>query len=135
MYKIGTMSQIVGYSVETIRHYERIGLIDMPVRTESGQRIYNQNHVDMLRLIKAFRKIDVSLKDISEAIRHMDNKKFCKKIEILAEKYSEMLVKKRNELEDCERELEKLKKKCTDCSNKTSFDKKICQVIYDFEEK
>ncbi|MGH8504323.1 MAG: MerR family DNA-binding transcriptional regulator, partial [Gammaproteobacteria bacterium] len=42
---IGVLSRRTGVNIETIRYYERIGILPKPPRTESGRRVYNQAHL------------------------------------------------------------------------------------------
>ena len=50
---IGTMSGQTGCNVETIRYYERIGLLPDPPRSEGGHRIYSLEHLKLADLYPA----------------------------------------------------------------------------------
>lgn len=115
MLKIGQVAEIIDYSVETIRHYETIGLIKSSARSKSGQRLFNKNDVEILRFIKEFRKIGVSLKDISVAIKDFNDDGFCLRIEEIYEKYSLIIEQKSAELENCKKMLQALKGSCQNC--------------------
>jgi DNA-binding transcriptional MerR regulator len=65
---IGQIGRQVGLSVETIRFYERRGLIPEPGRTASGYRKYSQEAVGRLRFIKRARQMEFSLDEIAELL-------------------------------------------------------------------
>ena len=61
---IGPLSRITGVHIETIRYYERIGLIPEPPRTSGGHRTYDEEHIKRLTLIARARELDFSLGEI-----------------------------------------------------------------------
>ncbi len=69
---IGKMAKIAGLGIETIRFYEREGLIAPPARTESNYRIYPKQDVVRLRFIKRAKNLGFTLKEIKEllTLRH-----------------------------------------------------------------
>lgn len=62
--KIGALSASSGTPVETIRFYEREGLLPAPARTQGNFRSYEQPHLDQLRFIRHCRSLDMSLDEI-----------------------------------------------------------------------
>lgn len=48
----GELAKRTGVNAETIRYFERTGILAVPERTEGGHRIYNQGHVRALRFIR-----------------------------------------------------------------------------------
>lgn len=61
---IGKAAKTAGIGVETIRFYERKGLIDQPPRRESGYRQYSSDVIPRLRFIKRAKELGFSLKEI-----------------------------------------------------------------------
>jgi MerR family transcriptional regulator, copper efflux regulator len=57
-----------GVNVETIRYYERHGLLPKPPRTHSGYRIFSDDSVKWLRFIKHAKDLGFSLKEIKELL-------------------------------------------------------------------
>src|SRR6266704_5487404 len=57
-----------GVNVETIRYYERHGLLPTPPRTHSGYRIFSEDAVKRLRFIKHAQDLGFSLKEIKELL-------------------------------------------------------------------
>ena len=83
---IGQLAKAVSLNTQTIRYYERIGLINKPNTNEAGYRIYSEKAADVLRFIKHAKEIGFSLRQISE-IFSLDNNKnnTCSKVKKLAE--------------------------------------------------
>ena len=83
---IGQLAKKTGLNVQTIRYYERIGLIEKPDTNEAGYRIYPEKSVEVLRFIKHAKEIGFSLKQISE-IFSIDNNKnnTCARVKKLAQ--------------------------------------------------
>lgn len=65
---IGKVAQRAGVGVETIRFYEREGLIEQPPREGSGWRQYPEGLVSRLRFIRRAQELGFSLKEIEELI-------------------------------------------------------------------
>lgn len=61
---IGALSREAGVGIETIRYYERIGLLPPPRRAESGYRHYNDDDIGWLRFVKRGRELGFSIDEI-----------------------------------------------------------------------
>jgi len=57
MFTIGTLSKRTGVNIETIRYYERTGLIDAPPRTPSKRRLFDEHAVHQLAFIRHAREL------------------------------------------------------------------------------
>lgn len=62
--KIGGLAAAAGVNFETVRYYERIGLMPPPARTASGHRAYETAHVSRLAFIRRARELGFSIEDI-----------------------------------------------------------------------
>ena len=62
--KIGELAAQVGCDVQTVRFYEREGLLQAPEREASGYRRYAQRHLQRLQFIRHCRSLDIPLPDI-----------------------------------------------------------------------
>jgi MerR family mercuric resistance operon transcriptional regulator len=65
---IGKVSKLTGCTIETIRYYERIDMVQDPGRGQGGHRVYGDNQVKQLRFIKRARELGFSLDDIRELL-------------------------------------------------------------------
>jgi len=74
---IGKLSAETGANIETIRYYERVGLLAAPPRTRGGFRIYDQHHVRRLIFIRRSRELGFSLDDIRTLLALSDGKRDC----------------------------------------------------------
>lgn len=63
--RIGALSQATGVDIETIRFYEKSGLLPAPARSENGYRAYTQQHLERLSFIRHCRALDMSLADVA----------------------------------------------------------------------
>ena len=66
--KIGEVATRTGISIETLRFYERSGLLDRPVRTEGGYRLYDQEALATLDFIKRAQALGFTLDEIKRII-------------------------------------------------------------------
>ena len=65
---IGKLAKQVGIGIETVRFYERQGLIDPPPRTASNYRIYPEDEVARLKFIKRAKALGFTLNEIKELL-------------------------------------------------------------------
>jgi MerR family mercuric resistance operon transcriptional regulator len=61
---IGALSKRTGCNIETIRYYERIGLIPKPPRTEGGHRVYDEDQLKRLTFIRRSRELGFTLDQV-----------------------------------------------------------------------
>lgn len=61
---IGALSDKTGVNIETIRYYERIGLLPPPRRSEGRHRLYTQQDLKVLTFVRRGRELGFSLRDI-----------------------------------------------------------------------
>lgn len=66
--RIGELAKQVGVTPDTIRYYEREGLLPPPERTPSGYRDYEQGVLDDLRFIKKAQALGLKLRDVREVL-------------------------------------------------------------------
>ena len=64
--RIGELSQATGVDIETIRFYEKSGLLPAPARSSNGYRHYGQQQLENLAFIRHCRALDISLADIAK---------------------------------------------------------------------
>lgn len=66
---IGRLGELTGVNVETVRYYEKIGLLPPPSRSSSGYRQYDDGHVRRLHFIRRGRDLGFSIEDIRALLR------------------------------------------------------------------
>ncbi|HLF70212.1 MAG TPA: heavy metal-responsive transcriptional regulator [Actinomycetota bacterium] len=69
---VSDLGRRVGVKADTVRYYERIGLLDPPDRTRSGYRSYPDEALDRLRFIKEGQRVGLQLSDIKELLDVLD---------------------------------------------------------------
>jgi Cd(II)/Pb(II)-responsive transcriptional regulator len=62
--KIGELAQVAQTTVETVRYYEKEGLLPEPARTTGNFRVYGAEHLERLRFIRNCRALDMSHEEI-----------------------------------------------------------------------
>lgn len=66
--RIGELAKSLGLNTQTVRYYERIGLLPEPDRTEAGYRLYGQKDRRRLGFIKNARSAGLTLGEIKEVL-------------------------------------------------------------------
>lgn len=110
----GQLAQEAGVNVETLRFYERRGLLPSPPRRPSGYREYPKEAVELVRFIQRAQALGFSLQEISEllALREVA-RATCGDVVILARRKVEQINSKINDLGSMKAALTKLLKDCT----------------------
>lgn len=70
--KIGELAKKAGCQVETIRYYEREGLLPAPARSEGNYRLYGSQHLERLVFIRNCRTLDMTLEEIQRLLTLRD---------------------------------------------------------------
>lgn len=112
--KIGELSKRSGCSVQTIRYYEREGILSSPERSEGNFRLYSQRSLTELEFVKHCRSLDIALADIKRLI-DLKNKpeESCSSVNALIAQQLAMVNKRMKELKALKNELQKMANTCT----------------------
>ena len=70
--KIGELSQATGVDVETIRYYEKSGLLPAPARQANGYREYGTSHLERLAFVRHCRALDLPLAEVQRLLDFVD---------------------------------------------------------------
>lgn len=70
--RIGELAAATGVDTETVRYYEREGLLAQPQRQANGYRVYGTQQLERLAFIRHCRALDIPLADIHQLIRFLD---------------------------------------------------------------
>ena len=68
----GGLAKATGVSPDTIRHYEKIGVIPRASRSESGYRLYPENTVERVLVVQRALRIGFSLSELAEVLKTRD---------------------------------------------------------------
>ncbi len=67
--KIGELARNAQCTIETVRYYEKAGLLAEPARTEGNFRVYGPEHLERLRLVRNCRALDMSHEEIHTLLK------------------------------------------------------------------
>ena len=110
---IGVLAQAAGIGVETVRFYERKGLIPEPPRTRSGYRQFPGDTVDRVKFIRRAQGLGFALREISELLDlRVDEVTACGPVEAQAREKLEQVAGKIEELRRMETALQRLVEAC-----------------------
>lgn len=113
MVTIGGLSEKTGCHIETIRYYEKIGLMPKPLRSEGGHRLYGADQVKRLVFIRRSRELGFSLNEIRTLLRLVDGKRYtCQQIKTIMEKHLEDIKKKISDLRRLHKTLADISAQC-----------------------
>lgn len=111
--RIGELAEQAGVNVQTVRYYERRGLLREPGRTASGYRTYRGESVKRLRFIKRAQDLGFSLEEIGELLElRVRHASACGEVEAKARDKIGVVEEKVRELERMKRSLESLVAAC-----------------------
>ena len=112
--RIGALSKRTGVNIETIRYYEKIGVMPNPPRTPAGYRVYGEDHLKRLRFIRRCRQLGFSMIEIQPLLLLVDAHGYsCSEVQALTLRHAEMLRKKIRDLERLEKTLRGIAAQCT----------------------
>jgi len=112
---IGEVSRISGCKVETIRYYERIGLLSPPPRTAGRHRLYFRDHVKRLVFIRRARDLGFSLDEIRSLLGLSgDGAPNCEAVREITLAHARDIRRKIDDLERMDRALRQLAEQCDD---------------------
>lgn len=112
--KIGALTEATGTPVETIRFYEREGLLPPPARADNNYRVYLPAHVERLAFIRQCRNLDMTLDEVRALIRLRDApEQDCGKVNALLDEHIGHVAQRIRELRALEKDLKALRARCT----------------------
>lgn len=111
--KIGELAAAAKTAVETIRYYEREGLLPEPARTESNYRSYGDQHLQRLSFIRSCRSLDMTLDEIRALLRFKEDPTGnCLAVNELIDEHVEHVAERIRELKRLQAELKELRSQC-----------------------
>ncbi|MGE5668813.1 MAG: Hg(II)-responsive transcriptional regulator [Betaproteobacteria bacterium] len=108
---IGRLAQAAGVNVETIRYYQRRGLVDEPAKPVGGHRRYAPSAASRVRFIKRAQQLGFTLEEVTGLLRLQDGQS-CRETRLLAERKLAMIEGRIADLTRMRRMLKGLIAKC-----------------------
>lgn len=113
-YAIGAMSRETSVNIETIRYYERIGIMPKPDRTEGGNRQYNHDQLKRLSFIKRCRELGFSIEEIRALLQMVDRADFtCGEVHTMTIDHLATVKRKIADLRRLEKALHSMASECS----------------------
>jgi len=110
---IGLVSKRTGCNIETVRYYERVGLLPAPVRSPGGYRLYGDKHLKRLTFVRRARSLGFSIDEIRTLLRLADERKQpCAEVRVVAAAHLEDVRAKIADLRAMERVLSETVARC-----------------------
>ncbi|MEE8342203.1 MAG: Hg(II)-responsive transcriptional regulator [Gammaproteobacteria bacterium] len=120
---IGKLAQQAGVNVETIRYYQRVGLIQEPIKPLEGYRRYLPETVNRVCFIKRAKGLGFTLKEIADLLTLEDG--HCQEVRELAEHKHRLITQRMDDLRAMQSALAKLIKQC----KRNKDERAVCAII------
>ncbi|MDK8193188.1 Hg(II)-responsive transcriptional regulator [Paenibacillus sp. UMB7766-LJ446] len=133
-YRSGDISKLCNVNKETLRYYERKGLIAEPVRSDAGYRLYPEDTVKRIMFIKRIQELGFTLSEINKllGVVDKDDVRCADMHDFVVQKLEDVRLKIRD-LERIECMLKDLKDRCPD--EKAIHECPIIESLIDHEDK
>jgi len=111
---IGALSERSGVNIETIRYYERIGVMPSPARSAAGYRIYGPEHARRLHFIRRGRELGFSLDELRALLQLVDGHSYtCAQVHALTTRHLKDIRQKIADLRRLERVMSDMAAQCS----------------------
>ena len=111
---IGALSGRTGCKIETIRYYEKIGLLPAPPRSAGGRRLYSHAHLKRLTFIRRSRQLGFHLHEIRELLNLVDGGSYtCDEVKKLTLTHAGEVERKIADLQRMRSVLREITSKCS----------------------
>ena len=111
--KIGELAAATQTPVDTVRYYEREGLLPAPPRSEGNYRVYGPAHAERLAFVRHCRSLDMTLDEIRTLLRFQDQPHAdCGDVNALLDAHIGRVAARIRELRGLEKQLRALREQC-----------------------
>ena len=111
--KIGELATESSTPIETIRYYEREGLLPAPARTQGNFRLYEAEHLERLLFIRYCRGLDMSLDEVRVLLKFKDAPhEDCGDVNVMLDQHIGHVSRRIKELRTLEKQLKELRQRC-----------------------
>ncbi|WP_275272333.1 Hg(II)-responsive transcriptional regulator [Limnobacter sp. P1] len=120
---IGGLAQAAGVNVETIRYYQRVGMLAQPAKPLQGARKYGPRDIKRIRFIKRAQALGFTLSEVAELLA-LGNASSCRETQVLAESKLESISSRIQDLVKMQDTLQQLVARCDAIDKSTN-----CPII------
>ena len=129
VFAIGDLAWATGTKVETIRYYEKAGLLPPAGRTEGNQRAYTRAHLDRLAFVRHSRELGFPLEDVRNLLKMTDDPgQSCADVDAIARGHLAAVRSRIARLQSLEAELSRM---ITECGCGRVADCRVIEVLAD----
>ena len=112
-FTIGSLSKGTGCNIETIRYYERIGLLPKPPRSRGGHRLYEEQHLKRLTFVRRCRELGFTLEEVRSFLGMVDGGNYtCADVKVLTLNHAGEVKRKIADLRRLEKVLRGMAEQC-----------------------
>ena len=113
-FSIGVLSERSGVNIETIRYYEKIGVMPKPARSAAGYRVYGHDHTRRLHFVRRGRELGFSLNELRGLLSLVDGHTYtCREVHALTVEHLRDIRQKIADLRRLERAMSNMAAQCT----------------------
>jgi MerR family mercuric resistance operon transcriptional regulator len=114
VFAIGALAKQSGVNIETIRYYERIGVMPEPARSAGGYRLYTADDVKRLGFIRRGRELGFRLEELRKLLRLVDGRAYtCQEVRALTLDHVTDIRQKIADLKRLERVMTGIASRCS----------------------
>lgn len=120
---IGGLAQAAGVNVETVRYYQRVGMLAQPAKPLQGARKYGAKDINQIRFIKRAQALGFTLSEVAELLV-LGTANSCRETQLLAQAKLELIHARINDLTKIQNTLLQLVARCNEADESRS-----CPII------
>lgn len=112
-FTIGELSKRTGVNIETIRYYEKIGIMPNPPRSSGGYRMYSTPHLKRLSFVRRSRELGFSQPEVRKLLNLVDEHSYtCGEVQEMTTKHLSTVKDKIKDLRKLEKALANMVSEC-----------------------
>lgn len=113
--RIGELAAACGCRAETVRYYEKEGLLSAPARSDGNYRLYGPEQIDRLTFIRHCRSLDMTLEEVRRLLHFGDApEESCEEVNALLDTHIAQIAARMKQLEELQAQLAGLRALCNE---------------------
>lgn len=109
---IGEAARAAGVTPKMLRHYERLGVVHPPDRSDGGHRLYGEHEVARFRFIRHARALGFSLKDIASLLESWGSDRVDQGLHAIVKRQLDLLEERQREIDEMRTALSDMLSRC-----------------------